>query len=87
MYFVVAYDITQDRRRARVMSALKNFGRRVQFSVFECDLDAARMAELRKSLEGLIDPRRDKVHIYPLCGSCFFRAERLGVEDRRGMDL
>jgi CRISPR-associated protein Cas2 len=83
MHFVIAYDIETDRRRNKVMSALKDFGLRVQYSVFECDLDRARLNHLRERLEGLIDRRKDRVHIYALCDACFFRSESLGQDARR----
>jgi CRISPR-associated protein Cas2 len=38
MYLVVSYDIHDDKRRNRIHKVLKNFGERIQFSVFECDL-------------------------------------------------
>ena len=38
MYVVVSYDITNDRRRLKVMKTLEGFGERVQYSVFECRL-------------------------------------------------
>jgi CRISPR-associated protein Cas2 len=87
MHFVIAYDIQQNRRRDKVMSTLKDFGLRVQYSVFECDLNAARLMELRGRLEGLIDLHRDRVHIYPLCDACFFRSESMGKELPNGRDL
>ena len=34
-YYLVCYDIEDDRRRDRVARCLKRWGRRVQFSVFE----------------------------------------------------
>jgi len=80
MHFVIAYDIEKDRRRTKVMSTLKDYGLRVQYSVFECDLDSSRMAELKSRLEALIDRRKDRVHIYPMCEACFFRSESLGSE-------
>jgi CRISPR/Cas system-associated endoribonuclease Cas2 len=49
----------------------------------ECDLSAARLVELRERLRTLIDPRRDRVHVYPLCDACFFRSESLGLEGKR----
>lgn len=78
MHFLVAYDIEHDRRRTKVMNILKNFGLRVQYSVFECELTVQRAAELRDRLKTLIDRRRDKVAIYPLCDACFFRSESMG---------
>ena len=82
MHFVVAYDVVKDRRREKVMNTLKNFGLRVQYSVFECELTTGKLEELRERLRTLIDPRRDRLHIYPLCDACFFRSESLGLEGR-----
>jgi CRISPR-associated protein Cas2 len=82
MHFVVAYDIVKDRRREKVMNTLKNFGLRVQYSVFECELTMGKLNELRQRLQTLIDPRRDRVHIYPLCDACYFRSESLGLEGK-----
>ena len=87
MHFVIAYDIEGNRRRTKVMNALKDFGLRVQYSVFECDLAPARLHELRDRLAGLIDRRHDRIHIYPLCDACFFRSESLGVEMTKGAKL
>ena len=35
MHYTVAYDITDDKRRNKVAKILKDFGKRVQYSVFE----------------------------------------------------
>ncbi len=80
MHFVVAYDIESDRRRTKVMNTLKDFGIRIQYSVFECDLTSDRLDELRQRLKGLILARRDRVHLFGLCERCYFRAESLGTE-------
>ena len=39
MHYTVAYDITDDKRRNRVAKILKDFGTRIQYSVFECNTD------------------------------------------------
>jgi CRISPR-associated protein Cas2 len=80
MHFVIAYDIVENRRRDKVMSAVKDFGLRVQYSVFECELDATRLAALRERVQNLIDRRHDRLHIYPMCDACFFRSESLGQD-------
>ena len=80
MHYVIAYDIEADRRRTKVMNTLKDFGQRVQYSVFECDLTRARLAEIKRRLESLIDQRKDRVHIYAMCDACFFRSESMGNE-------
>ncbi len=80
MHYVVAYDVVQSRRRRKVMETLKDHGLRVQYSVFECELTGAALATLKLRLAKLIDHRKDKLHIYPLCDACYFRSESLGRE-------
>ena len=43
MFYVVSYDIVDDARRTRVHATLKDYGTPVQYSVFECDVDAKRL--------------------------------------------
>jgi CRISPR-associated protein Cas2 len=66
MFWVVCYDIPDDRRRRRVMKTLEGFGRRVQFSVFECELNDAKLMRLEHTLQRLIHEREDNVRLYPM---------------------
>jgi len=59
--YLVAYDISDDRRRAVVAKCLQSYGDRVQYSVFVVDIRAARLVRLRTSLEHLIDTGTDSV--------------------------
>ncbi len=70
MLFVISYDVSDDARRHRVSEALKDFGRRVQYSVFECELDDAGLAELRARVEAAIDATEDSCRWYRLCQGC-----------------
>ena len=67
MRIVISYDIPDDRRRAKVMKTLKNFGMHVQYSVFECDLKQADFSRLREQLARLISKKDDNIRIYTLC--------------------
>lgn len=49
--WVVAYDISDDRRRLRLHRLLRGFGEPVQKSVFVCQLDGRRKAKLEQLLE------------------------------------
>jgi CRISPR-associated protein Cas2 len=79
---VVSYDVREDRRRTRLAHALKDFGRRVQYSVFECLLDEKQLGRLRARIAKLIEPAEDSVRIYRLCAECVERIEYLGVGER-----
>ncbi|HZP02617.1 MAG TPA: CRISPR-associated endonuclease Cas2 [Terriglobia bacterium] len=79
MFYVISYDVPDDRRRTRVHSLLKNFGTRVQYSVFECELDTSRREELRGRLEKLLAPEVDSIRCYRLCKDCLEQTEVFGT--------
>jgi CRISPR-associated protein Cas2 len=67
---VVAYDVADDRRRARLASTLEDYGVRVQYSVFECLIDDRRLEELRRRAAAILDPSEDRIAYYRLCPRC-----------------
>ena len=78
MFLVVSYDISSDKRRNKVAKALEDYGARVQYSVFEVNLDARQIAKMRARLAKLIDEAEDSVRFYTLCAACFKQIEVLG---------
>ena len=82
---MVSYDIIDDRRRNKVAKTLKDFGIRVQYSVFECRLPLNELKNMKKRLAAIIKDSEDSVRIYRLCEPCAGRVEILGqgtiVED------
>ena len=82
MLYLISYDVTDDTRRRHVFEALKDFGRRVQYSVFECNLDEKALDELLERLQFAIDPAADSCRIYRLCEACAGRVRILGRGDR-----
>ncbi len=66
-FYVICFDIRDDRRLIKTSNTLENFGKRVQRSVFECYLDDAELARLKKRIEELIDVEEDSVRYYSLC--------------------
>jgi CRISPR-associated protein Cas2 len=79
MLIVVSYDVRSDRRRTRLAHVLKDFGRRVQYSVFDCRLEAEALESLRHKVEKLIDPLEDSVRVYRLCLECDRQIEIQGM--------
>jgi len=75
MFIVVSYDIPDDQRRTRLYKLLLNYGRRVQYSVFECLLDGKHFNELKKRVRKVIDAKEDSVRYYRLCHECTARIE------------
>ena len=64
MYLVV-YDISNEKRLRRIARILQRYGRRVQESVFECELERGRYEELVDRLKREIHGE-DKLFIYHL---------------------
>lgn len=77
-WVVVSYDMPDDRRRTRVMKTLEGYGRRVQYSVFECELRSADLAKLKARLKALIQPQEDDIRFYDLCENCQGKVTMLG---------
>lgn len=85
MMVVVSYDVsTIDRegqaRLRRVAKACKDYGQRVQFSVFECAVDPAKWTFLRHKLIDLIDPEQDSLRFYFLGANWRRRVEHIGAK-------
>jgi len=51
-----------------VATVCKNFGQRVQFSIFECRVTQAQLEELEAKLLQVINPDTDSLRIYILYG-------------------
>jgi CRISPR-associated protein Cas2 len=71
LFVVVAYDVADDRRRARVVKVLEKIGVRVNFSVFECLVSRSRFEKLQQELAQKIDSKEDRVNYYPICVDCY----------------
>jgi CRISPR-associated protein Cas2 len=63
---LVIYDISDDKRRKRVFNLLEGYGRRVQFSAFECVLNDRKFEELRSRLAKVVKMSEDSVRFYPI---------------------
>ena len=77
MYVLVSYDISDDRQRTKVAGLLKDHGKRVQYSVFECRLDAKMLSDLTAMLEPFASGT-DSIRIYQICESCLKKTVLLG---------
>lgn len=67
--WMIAYDISDHKKRRIVCNHLLDNGLRVQYSVFECRLTKQQLKQLRQTLSELIE-KTDKIRWYPLCSWC-----------------
>ena len=85
MLMLVTYDVaTGDadgrRRLRRVARLCQDYGQRVQYSVFECQVDAAQWTILRTQLISEIDETVDSLRFYRLGTNWRGRVEHVGAK-------
>ncbi len=85
MLIVVSYDVAVSdeggaRRLRRVAKACRDWGQRVQFSVFECIVDPAQWAVLRNRLISEMDSDKDSMRFYFLGSNWKRRVEHVGLQ-------
>ncbi len=79
MFYSICYDISDShRRRFKIAKLLKDFGDRVQYSVFEANLEREELDRLKRMAMSILDPEEDLLRIYPLCAGCAGRIDILG---------
>jgi len=75
--YLVAYDITEEKRLGRVRHFLKNYSTGGQKSVYECFLNERELREVSSGLMGLIETSSDRIHIFTMDGRS--RTHTLGI--------
>jgi CRISPR-associated protein Cas2 len=91
MMVLVTYDVSTEtaagrRRLRRVANACKDFGQRVQLSVFECDVEPAQWVSLKARLSAEIDPATDSLRFYYLGSQWKRRVEHIGAKPALDLD-
>jgi CRISPR-associated protein Cas2 len=64
MLYIITYDITINKRRNKVAKILEGYGKRVQLSVFECEISNKLLIELKAKLRKKINIEEDSVRFY-----------------------
>lgn len=83
--WMVAYDVSDNRRRHHLEQALQALGERVQYSVFECHLTLCEARFHLGRLAAGLNPQTDSLRAYPFCVWCA-TAIRWSGEGRRSED-
>ncbi len=84
MKVLISYDVSTTspegrRRLRRVARACKDYGVRVQFSVFECSVDDKELMLVRAKVLGIINADEDSLRIYRLSEDDAEKTEHHGV--------
>jgi CRISPR-associated protein Cas2 len=91
MLVLVTYDVSTldkagPKRLRRVAKVCRDYGQRVQYSVFELDVDTVRWTFIRKKLCDLIDPELDSLRFYYLGLNWKGRVEHVGAKPTLNLD-
>lgn len=83
MYVLITYDVdtiseTGQKRLRQVAKVCKDYGQRVQNSVFECEVTEVQFTLLKNSIENIIDEKLDSIRFYFLRRSDQRRVSALG---------
>lgn len=90
MLVLITYDVNTETaagktRLRQVAKQCVNYGTRVQNSVFECEMDAAKCREVKAVLEEIIDTEKDSLRFYYLGNNYKNKVEHIGV--RESLDM
>ena len=85
MMVLVTYDsgMTEGNGAKRLRQVAKhclNFGQRVQYSVFEIEVNPAQWTTLRATLEGIINPETDSLRYYYMGKNWQHKVEHIGAK-------
>ncbi|MBD3374431.1 CRISPR-associated endonuclease Cas2 [candidate division KSB1 bacterium] len=78
MLVLISYDIEDDTVRTRLAKDLKDFGPRVQYSVFEADITQNELEKLIQVLNNVELGQTDSIRLYKICAFCFKNIEIWG---------
>jgi CRISPR-associated protein Cas2 len=91
MDILVTYDVNTEtragrRRLRKVATVCKNYGQRVQLSVFECRVTPAQYETMRSQLLDNIDPKVDNLRLYKLSAPRDKHFEQFGIDHYTDFD-
>ncbi|UAA40151.1 CRISPR-associated endonuclease Cas2 [Paraneptunicella aestuarii] len=85
MLVLITYDVSFDteggkRRLRNIAKICQDYGIRVQYSVFECDVTPAQWVELKEQLFAAYDPEVDSLRFYKLGKNGQNKIEHFGAK-------
>lgn len=81
--YLISYDIADNRIRGKIAKELSGYGKRVQYSVFECRITDQQYRELYQKLVTLMmEEKEGSIRIYNICGKCERKLNTIGIESK-----
>lgn len=80
--YLIAYDISSDKIRNKVAKCLENYGKRVQYSLFECELTKREYSKMYKELIERTENMKDgNIRIYQIDKDLIGKTVTIGDPD------
>lgn len=72
MKYLITYDIEDDKNRKKLSDLLEKYGYRVNYSVFECEVNKTKLNRIIEYIDekNLIDKKYDSLRFYHICKNC-----------------
>ena len=91
MLILVSYDVATEnyegeRRLRHVAQTCLNFGQRVQYSVFECEVEKKQYVQLKKQLKSIMNPDEDSIRFYRIHEPTEQYIDHLGIKEPDDFD-
>lgn len=78
-FYILAYDISNDKRRAKIAKLMESVGSRVQGSVFEAWFSSTELDRVILRSMKVLNEKEDTLRIYFLCEECRGKMRVKGV--------
>lgn len=79
MFYLISYDVQDDRSRLKAMNYLKDRGYHLQKSVFVVDCgDRSQATAIYNDVLQMIDRKNDRLFMTPVCSSCWDKVMMTG---------
>jgi CRISPR-associated protein Cas2 len=80
MWYLISYDVRDEKRLLLTAKLLKGYGSRIQFSVFRCRLSKRQVERLKWDLTKIM-AKEDDLLIIGICHKCSSRIQRRNVDE------
>lgn len=85
-FYVIAYDTASAKRRRMIIKLLEPYGKRINYSVYECMLTESQLSRLVKDISKFVVAGKDQVAMYRICLDCYAHITNI-PEKRHDSDI
>jgi len=81
LWYLISYDVRDEKRLRKVAKHLEGYGTRVQYSIFRCRLNHRSLERLKWELTKIME-KEDDLLVIGLCPNCAGRITRRNYEEK-----